>query len=449
MINSTADVEKYKVTRNACKLCTPLGACLAFMGMEKSITLLHGSQGCSTYIRRYLISHFREPIDIASTNFTEESAVFGGGDNLKKSLTNLISQYSPGIIGVATTCLSETIGDDVPKFLREYRKDNPDAPELVHVSTPSYTGTHAEGFHRAVLAMVSHFAKAQHTDNAVNIFCGMISPADIRHIRSIVESFGLRPLIVPDYSERLDGAMWEQFHLISEGGTTREELEMTGGALASIEFGHSFSERESAGSYLESSFGVRNHRMPFPTGIKGSDAFISLLELISGKKAPAFFCSQRGRLVDSYADGHKYIAGKKVIICGDEDMVVPLAAMCNETGLIVSACATGAKSRVFARALQQLEVQPEEVMTGADYIEIEQLAGRYDADLMIGSSKAFKAARSLNVPLMRMGFPIHDRFGGQRLLSAGYEGTQRTFDSMVNHIIEKRQANNPAGYFYY
>ena len=44
-------------TRNACKLCTPLGACLAFRGVEGCIPFLHGSQGCSTYIRRYLISH--------------------------------------------------------------------------------------------------------------------------------------------------------------------------------------------------------------------------------------------------------------------------------------------------------------------------------------------------------------------------------------------------------
>ena len=68
-------------TRNACKLCTPLGACLVFRGVEGCIPFLHGSQGCSTYIRRYLISHFREPIDIASSNFHEESAIFGGSNN--------------------------------------------------------------------------------------------------------------------------------------------------------------------------------------------------------------------------------------------------------------------------------------------------------------------------------------------------------------------------------
>ena len=86
----------FTATRNACKLCTPLGAALAFEGIENSVPLLHGSQGCSTYIRRYMISHFKEPIDIASTNFSEETAVFGGGQNLKVALDNIIAQYQSG-----------------------------------------------------------------------------------------------------------------------------------------------------------------------------------------------------------------------------------------------------------------------------------------------------------------------------------------------------------------
>ena len=71
------EIKHFTATQNACKLCTPLGAALAFEGIENSVPLLHGSQGCSTYIRRYMISHFKEPVDIASSNFSEETAVFG------------------------------------------------------------------------------------------------------------------------------------------------------------------------------------------------------------------------------------------------------------------------------------------------------------------------------------------------------------------------------------
>jgi nitrogenase molybdenum-iron protein alpha/beta subunit len=92
----------FSSTRNACKLCTPLGACLVFRGVEGCIPFLHGSQGCSTYIRRYLISHFREPMDIASSNFHEESAIFGGSANFQTGVMNVLRQYQPQPL--AKTC---------------------------------------------------------------------------------------------------------------------------------------------------------------------------------------------------------------------------------------------------------------------------------------------------------------------------------------------------------
>ncbi|MBW2709358.1 MAG: nitrogenase, partial [Deltaproteobacteria bacterium] len=148
--------EKYTPTRNACKLCSPLGASFVFKGVANAVGLLHGSQGCSTYIRRYLISHFNEPIDIASSNFTEETAIFGGGANLKLAIQNIIAQYKPELIGIASTCLSETIGDDVELILKNYKKNDArgKSPEIVSVSTPSYSGTHIDGFHAAVRSLV-------------------------------------------------------------------------------------------------------------------------------------------------------------------------------------------------------------------------------------------------------------------------------------------------------
>ena len=111
--------------RNACKLCASLGACVVFSGIEGCVPFLHGSQGCATYIRCYLISHFREPVDIASSSFSEEDTVFGGARNLKAGLRNVATQYRPAAIGVATTCLAETIGEDVPRILADYQTEGP------------------------------------------------------------------------------------------------------------------------------------------------------------------------------------------------------------------------------------------------------------------------------------------------------------------------------------
>src|SRR5271166_3834244 len=167
------------------------GACLVFRGIERAIPLLHGSQGCSTYIRRYLIGHFREPVDIASSNFSESSAVHGGRQILHQGLENVIRQYAPELIGIASTCLSETIGDDISLYVKEFRRDRPDRvlPELVHVSTPSYRDTHAEGFHAAVRAVVETLAQSGPPERLVNLLPGMVSPADLRYLKEVAADF--------------------------------------------------------------------------------------------------------------------------------------------------------------------------------------------------------------------------------------------------------------------
>jgi nitrogenase molybdenum-iron protein NifN len=69
-------------------------------------------------------------------------------------------------------------------------------------------------------------------------------------------------------------------------------------------------------------------------------------------------------------------------------------------------------------------------------------------DFLIGSSKGAKLARELQVPLIRVGFPIHDRVGGQRILHLGYRGAQQLFDLVVNTLLEVKQDSSSIGYSY-
>jgi nitrogenase molybdenum-iron protein NifN len=57
-------------------------------------------------------------------------------------------------------------------------------------------------------------------------------------------------------------------------------------------------------------------------------------------------------------------------------------------------------------------------------------------------------SRKNKLPFIRIGFPVHDRFGGQRLHHIGYRGTQELFDRIVNTVIEQRQSSSPIGYTY-
>ncbi|MCK4839995.1 MAG: nitrogenase, partial [Desulfobulbaceae bacterium] len=188
------NMPKYTSTTNACKLCKPLGACLAFRGIEGTVPYLHGSQGCATYMRRYIISHFNEPIDIASSSLGEKNAIYGGSANLKQGLQNVTAKYRPRMVGIATTCLTETIGDDLNTILYEYRQEVPadqEMPVLVQVSTPSYSGTHMEGFHAAVASVVKTICRKSLANGRLNILPGFLSAADLRLLKEITAAFDI------------------------------------------------------------------------------------------------------------------------------------------------------------------------------------------------------------------------------------------------------------------
>jgi len=439
-------------SRNACKVCAPLGACLAFRGIEGAISFLHGSQGCSTYIRRYMISHFKEPMDIACSNFSESTTVFGGRDNLRQGLENVIRQYDPKVIGIATTCLAETIGEDVAYHLREIRKTVAGPwPEIVHVSTPSYAGTHAEGFHAANRAIVDTFAGGGPRESTVNLLPGILSPADLRYLKSILRDFGVEPIMLSDYSDTLDGPTWSEYQRIPQGGTPLSDIRRMGRAMATIEFGSTIDPAKTAGSLLHERFGIPNFSLPQAIGVTQTDRLFDVLAAITGRPSPVEHDNERGRLIDAYVDAHKYVFGKRAVVYGEQDLVVGVASLLMEIGIDPVLCGSGARTGKLCERLEELDSASEQKITvveGVDFAEMEERAKNLEADLIVGNSKGFAMSRKLGVPLVRIGFPVHDRIDGPRILHVGYRGAQQLFDRIANTVIEAAQDSNPVGYTY-
>lgn len=463
--------QDFAVTKNACKLCTPLGAVLAVAGVDGAMSILHGSQGCATYIRRYLISHFREPLDVASTSFTEHSAVFGGRAQLVSAVENLVAQYHPAMIVVATTCLAETIGEDVPSHLRDAAarlKELGENPTMLcQVSTASYRGTHREGFQAAVRAITmacvenapaspsaTKGTEAEEPDaprTQVALFPGMVSPADIRWLKDCLASFTNQGLVMPDYADTLDGGLWDSWHAIPPGGTSRDALARLPGAAMAIELGSV--PGPSAVDWLEQNHNLAVKRLNLPIGIKQTDAFLDCLELATGKPQDSRFRQERQRLADSYVDGHKYLAGVKVMVYGEADMILALAIWLDEIGMVPALVATGAgpgelEARLVA-AMPGWKDRGGICMAETDFVRMEAAAREAGIQLILGNSKGYKAAKALGLPHVRLGFPIHDRYGGQRILHLGYEGAARLFDSIINALIEARQDSDEIGYTYF
>ncbi|MEQ9235668.1 nitrogenase component 1 [Coleofasciculus sp. E2-BRE-01] len=454
--------EAYVSTTNACKLCKPLGACIAFRGIEGTVPFLHGSQGCATYMRRYIISHFREPIDIASSSLSEKHAVYGGGLNLKKGILNVMDKYGAKVVGIATTCLTETIGDNVSGLLREFKEEfgDKELPTLLNVSTPSYSGTHMEGFHATVRAVIDQLViespptpPLKGGANQVNLLPGLVSPADIRYLKEVLDDFNCPGTILPDISETLDAPAQMDYEKIPEGGTPIAAIQSMGGSSATIEFGQVLQRTgNSGGQLLAERNGVPLYALGMPIGLRECDRFFEALETVSGCATPRKHQLERGRLVDAYVDSHKYLFGKRVVVYGEEDLCVGLTAFLAEIGMKIVLCASGGNSGHFQEAINavtsDIVTEPPIVKEGFDFYEISEEIESLEPDMLIGTSKGYSLTKKHQIPLIRVGFPIHDRFGGQRMLHLGYRGTQNLLDRIVNAIIEKKQTDSPVGYGY-
>ncbi len=215
-----------------------------------------------------------------------------------------------------------------------------------------------------------------------------------------------------------------------------------------------------AAAFLEKKFGVCRYMITMPIGIRACDRFFGILKETTGGGIPVEYDAQRGRLVDSYVDGHKYLFGRKAVLYGEEDLVVALAGFLSEVGIVPVICASGGESGGEGRPqgsslrLAIKAVVPDTVfrkitvMQGVDFAEISEHAADVSPDIIVGNSKGYSLARELKVPLVRVGFPVHDRVGGQRLLHLGYRGTQELFDRITNALIACRQDASPVGYSY-
>ena len=172
----------------------------------------------------------------------------------------------------------------------------------------------------------------------------------------------------------------------------------------------------------------------------------------AARDRPEKFALERGRLIDAFVDGHKYLFGKRAVVFGEEDLVVGLTSFLAEIGITPVLCASGGTSGKLKTAIERVTsgITPHcpEAREGMDFQQIEELAVELSPDLLIGHSKGYALSKKLGVPLVRVGFPIHDRFGAQRTLHVGYRGTQSLLDRVVNAIIESRQDDSSIGYAY-
>lgn len=424
---------------NPCKMCMPIGGSLALKGIEGAMIMMHGSQGCSTYMRRHIATHFNEPIDIASSSLNEKETVYGGSASLKKGISNISKQYAPEILGVLTTCLAETIGEDIKRITEEFKIENDLDMDIITVATPGYGATQYEGYFAALKAVVSYFTKTKEPSNHINIITTLITPADQRALKRILELFEVPYVLLPDISRTLDAPFSNEYVKIPKGGTKASDIKKMGGAIATIEIGSFAGEYLSPGVWLEENYGVPLYQVPIPIGLVHTDLFLNCLSEITGNPIPEGLRQDRGRLLDAMVDSHKYNGEGRAAIFGDPEIVYATTVLCMENGIVPEIVATGTQSEKLKERLKAKDLSKTAlILDDTDFDTIQKYVRERHVNLLIGNSDGKFIMEKEDVPLVRIGFPIHDQVGGQRKLYVGYEGTLRFLDDLTNTILDHK-----------
>jgi nitrogenase molybdenum-iron protein NifN len=417
----------------------PMGGSLAFKGIENTMLIMHGSQGCSTYIRRHISAHYNEPVDIASSSLNEKETVYGGAKNLKHGIKNVMKLYNPKVIGVLTTCLAETIGEDIQRIVEEFKlKHGIEDVDIITVGTPGYGVSQYEGYFSSLLAIIKYFVKEKVQANHINIISSLMSSADQREIKRILRLFDIPYVLIPDISETLDSSYKVNYSKIPSGGTKPADIKKMTGAIATIEIGQLIGENISPGVWLKNNFGVPLYRCPIPIGIENNDLFIKYLSEISGKPVPNELKIERGRLLDAMIDSHKYNGEGKAAIFGDPETVYSVTSLCVENGIVPKIIATGSHSNKLSKYLLDKISNSSIILDDTDFYTIQKYVREKNINILIGHSDGKFIMEKEGIPLVRIGFPIHDQVGGQRQLNIGYEGTMQFLDKLTNTLLDNK-----------
>lgn len=423
------------------KTSQPLGASLAILGLDRAIPLLHGAQGCAAFAKVFFVRHFREPIPLQTTALDQISSIMGADDSLLEGLSTVCEKHRPAAVGLLTTGLTETQGTDIHRVLKIFRERHPEfrAIRIVPVNTPDFSGGLESGFAAAVQAMIDHWTPSVAASGVrpgrrprqINVLCGpSLTPGDLEALKELIESFDLHPLLLPDLSDSLDGHLAiDEFSPLTTGGTPVAAFAALGDAAATLVIGASLYP---AAERLAQRTGTPLHRFDHLWGLEANDRLIMTLAGIAGCPVPARLERQRSQLQDAMLDTHFLLGQARLAIAADADLLHAACTLGVEIGAEIVAAVTSCRATVLER------IPVAQVHIG-DLEDVEQLAQRNEAELLLGNSHMADVAQRLALPLLRMGFPLYDQIGAYRRTWIGYRGSRQTLFDLANGLLGAHQ----------
>lgn len=411
---------------NPIKHSQPMGAALAFMGIRNCMPLMHASQGCASYTKVFYTRHFNEPIAMYNTSVSDITAILDGGDySILMAIENITKKnktLNPEIIGLHTTGLTETKGDDVRSVGTHI-----EIP-YCYVNTPDYEGGMQSGWALTAKALID-----QHTLETTALKANKLlllphvslQPIEVEKIKALCEGFGFETYALPDLSTSLDGFLSEGQGKLGTGAIGIDDIRALADSATVITIGDSM--EIAAKALLKKNPAVTHLHFDHLMGQENNDNFVAALMEIRQIEPAPLIKRWRGRLQDAMLDSHFLIGSSHFVVTGEPDMCIGICELLQSVGGTIDAVVATNYSPVLEK------ITANHVYVG----DLEDAAEHFKtADLVISN---FHAERLLhmqqkNTGLILRGFPNYEELGNQLKNDQLYEGSTYFLFEVANQL---------------
>lgn len=190
--------------RNGCALHGVIKVLDAIQGV---VPIVHANAGCSlngrfsaNTLNGAIGRYFRSPLEQGATTLFDKHVVFGGTARLREQIKNSVKVLQGDLYVVATGCVPEIIGDDLPAMIKEAREQR---FPVLGITSPGFKGNAYAGYAASLKALLlgidDLFPKeaSERTGKRVNLL-GLVPEqdpfweGDLLELEQILASVGLQ-----------------------------------------------------------------------------------------------------------------------------------------------------------------------------------------------------------------------------------------------------------------
>ena len=385
--------------------CKLFGAQQVFTGVQDGVTLLHSVVGCNFGSMGY---HFTacdmSDVRQTCTVISDSDIVFSGEASFRLALENIRELYNPKQIFALQGCVSDMIQDDLASEVRRFTQET-GIPVLV-LEAAGYRGSFRQGYEAAALALLE-----------------LMDP-ESRQERGPLPTINLLGLGTDDF--RLEADIQAMSRLLGGkaelgcvlGRCTLETLAQAPQAALNLCFGRGVALAKA----MEKRFGIPYEVLDYPYGLTGAKRLWSVLEHRLGFDYSKEEAEFRGFTGERLKRVYTYL----------EDFY----------GVPVSILAEGSRARGMAAFLgRELGFRIEHIAPREEQRELEDFYDKVrwgDSALLFASSFEQELGDELEIPVIRMDYPVFDRVTLSCRPYVGAEGTLCMVEDILNEIMHGR-----------